>query len=69
MPRRARKLNVFNTKKLRTTAPEVVEAVMYLDQLQARGLRTVVRISAGRHEASGETVLRAIEKLRNKVGE
>lgn len=38
MPRRARKLNVFNTKKLRTTAPEVVEAVMYLDQLQARGL-------------------------------
>ena len=69
MPRRARKLNVFNTKKLRTTSPDVVEAMLYLDRLQARGLRTVVRISAGHHEVFGESVLRAIQCLRKKVGE
>lgn len=69
MPRRSRKLNAHNTAKLRVRAPDVVEAMLYLDRLQARGLRTVVRISAGHHEVFGESVLLAIQKLRNKVGE
>lgn len=67
LPRK--RLSKCNTPAIQTNAPAVVEAMLYLDRLQARGLRTTVRIIAGRHEASGESVLRAIEKLRNKVGE
>lgn len=68
MPR-SRKLNAHNTEKLRVRAPDVVEAVMYLDQLQAKGHRLTVRLRCGTHEAYGDTVLSAINMLKIQRGE
>lgn len=53
-----RKLQPHNNSRNRIKAPAVIDAAMYLDELQARGHQ--VRVS-------GRTVVEAVESLKGKV--
>lgn len=56
-----------NTRTLRTDAPAVIDAAMYLDELQARGHQVRLILCVGKVRVSGRTILEAVEQLKGKV--
>lgn len=58
------RLHPHNIAKQRDQAPAVVEADLYLDELQAKGHAVRIWIAVGTEKVSGETILEAVKKLR-----
>lgn len=58
------KRNPHNTTLLRVKAPAVIDAVMYLDALQASGVSVRITVCVDKWRVSGGTVCEVVAKVK-----
>lgn len=63
-----RKLHPDNNSRLRIRAPAIIDAAMYLDSLQATGIRVSVTIQVGDVKLVGATFEKAVERVKEWRG-